>query len=80
MSIKSGEPKNKKAKVKTTPGPKSPEWFLWHGLHMGLDYKTTLDIPHGELLTLISAQNIYNGAPDESNAKNSDFDAIPDWD
>lgn len=80
MSIKSGEPKNKKAKVKTTPGKKSPEWFLWHGLHIGLDYNTTLDLPHGELLTLISAQNIYNGAPDESNAKNSDFDAIPDWD
>lgn len=80
MSIRAGEPKNKKAKVKTTPGPKSPEWFLWHGLHMGLDYNTTLDLPHGELLTLISAQNIYNGAPDESNAKNSDFDAIPDWD
>lgn len=79
MTIRAGEPKNKKAKAKTTPGTKSPEWFLWHGLHIGLDYNTTLDLPHGELLTLISAQNIYNGAPDESNAKNNDFDAIPDW-
>ena len=53
--------------------------YIWYGLHIGLDYNTTLDIPHGELLSLIQEQQIQNGTAEEV-IKNEDDDPIPsDW-
>lgn len=53
--------------------------YIWYGLHLGLDYNTTLDIPHGELLSLINEEQIQNGIADEI-IKNSEEDPFPDWD
>lgn len=57
------------------------EHYLWQGLHLGLDYNTCMDIPFGELLTLISEETIQNGAKEKpKKLKNSNEDIIPDWD
>lgn len=54
------------------------EHYLWQGLHIGLDYNTALDIPFGELLSLIGEEAIQNGAKER--IRNSQEDVIPDWD
>ena len=36
----------------------TPEWFIWYGLQIGLTYDRTLDLPLGELLDLISIEQI----------------------
>lgn len=41
----------------------TPEWFLWYGLKIGLTYKQTFSIPHGELMDLIAVEQIkHEGA------------------
>ena len=67
------------AKKKTTRrGISVFEHYLWQGLHIGLDYNTALDIPFGELLSLIGEEAIQNGAKER--IRNSQADVIPDWD
>ena len=34
---------------------------MWYGLHIGLTYDETLDLPLGELLTLINIDQIKSG-------------------
>ena len=46
-------------------GPVSPSWLLWYGLHIGLSMDETLDIPFGDLLTLIAIDQIKNGMAKE---------------
>ena len=53
------------------------ESYLWQGLHIGLDYNTAMDIPFGELLSLIGEESIQNGAKER--IRNSQDDVIPDW-
>lgn len=36
----------------------TPEWLLWYGLRIGLNYEEALDIPYGTLLSLIAAERI----------------------
>lgn len=33
-------------------------WLIWYGLHIGLSYQDTLDLPFGELLDLISVEQV----------------------
>ena len=41
----------------------TPDWFLWYGLKIGLDYNTSLDIPFIDLQNLISVEQIkHEGA------------------
>lgn len=53
------------------------ENYLWQGLNMGMDYNTTMDIPFGELLSLIGEESIQNGAKER--IRNTQDDVIPDW-
>lgn len=77
VSIEALPPKKKNRKVEEP----TYEHYLWQGLHLGLDYNTTMDIPFGELLTLISEEAIQMGAKEKpKQTKNSNDDVIPDWD
>ena len=55
----------------------TPEWLIWYGLHLGLTYEQTHIIPVGELMDLITIDQIKSG-----NLKlreyADDFDIIPD--
>ena len=80
-SAVSVEIKQKQQKGKAKNGPKlklTPDRILWWGLHIGLDYNTTLDIPHGELLSLINEEQIEQGMADVK-ITNSEEDPFPDW-
>ena len=65
------------AKKKGRRGNACFESYLWQGLHIGLDYNTAMDIPFGELLSLIGEESIQNGAKER--IRNSQDDVIPDW-
>ena len=73
------KPKQQKGKAKNGPKLKlTPDRLIWWGLHIGLDYNTTLDIPHGELLSLINEEQIEQGMADVK-MTNSEEDPFPDW-
>ena len=65
------------AKKKARIGKPTVESYLWQGLHMGLSYGETMDIPFGELLSLIGEDSIQHGAKER--IRNTDDDVIPDW-
>lgn len=68
------EGKNKKPQKKMKM---TADRYIWYGLHLGLDYDTILDIPHGELLSLINEEQIQNETAEEI-IKNEDDDPIPE--
>lgn len=76
--IKPIEPKEKSKSKKPKNLKPTIERMIWYGLHLGLDYNTLLDIPHGELLTLINEEQIQTGTAEEK-LMNSDEDPFPDW-
>ena len=76
-SIPSIEAEPAKGKSKRTM--RSFESYLWQGLHLGLDYDTAMDIPFGELLSLIGEESIQNGAKEKIRNMRDIEDAIPDW-
>lgn len=68
-----------KGKRKTTKKTKmTPERYLYYGLQLGMDYDTVLDIPHGELLTLINIDQVAKDIAQEIYSNNNE-DPIPDW-
>lgn len=67
--------KGRKAAPKLKP---TVDRYLWYGLHMGLSYTETLDIPLGQLLSLVNEEQIQQGTA-EVKYHNSDEDPFPDW-
>lgn len=80
VEVKTVEPKGKgRGKTQTQKKLKpTTDRYIWYGLHIGLDYNTTLDIPHGELLSLINEEMLQSGAAEEK-ILNSEEDPFPDW-
>lgn len=73
------KPKPQKGKGKSSPKLKlTPDRLMWWGLKMGLSRDETLDVPHGELLSLINEYQIQNGMADVK-LTNSEEDPFPDW-
>lgn len=72
------KPAKGKKKSREQKLPATIDRYIWYGLHVGLDYNTALDIPHGELLSLINEEQIQTGVADPV-IKNSDEDPFPDW-
>ena len=54
----------------------TPEWLIWYGLHLGLDYTQTHDIVVGELMDLITIDQIKKG--ELSSRVDDDYEIIPD--
>ena len=59
--------------------PKNAEatWFLWYGMRVGLTMDETLDIPFGDLLTLIAVEQIKREGCRQKR-KLTDDEIIPD--
>jgi hypothetical protein len=54
----------------------TPEWLIWYGLHLGLNYTQAHDIVVGELLDLITIDQIKKG--ELSLRVDDDYEIIPD--
>lgn len=80
VEIKDIEPKGKGKGKTRAPKKLKPtiDRYIWYGLHIGLDYNTALDIPHGELLSLINEEMLQSGTAEEK-ITNSEEDPFPDW-
>lgn len=52
----------------------SSEWLIWYGIHIGLTLNETLDLPIGELLTLIAIDQIKSGIATEKEKYESEED------
>lgn len=58
-------------------GEITPAWFLWYGMRVGLTMDETLDIPFGDLLTLIAVEQIKREGCRQKR-KLTDDEIIPD--
>ena len=52
-------------------------WYLWYGLTLGLTYDQSLDLPFGELMDLISIEQIKHEGMVRRRVL-TDEDIIPD--
>ena len=55
----------------------SPEWLTWYGMRVGLSHNEALDVPVGELLSLIAVEQIKNEGA-KLKTDHYDEDIIPD--
>ena len=54
-----------------------PEWYLWYGLKIGLSYREAHALPLGELLDLISIEQIkHEGAKLQKNAEDEFWEML----
>ena len=53
-------------------------WLIWYGLKIGLSYTETLDLPVGELKTLIAIEQIKCEGLDEKLPENGLGEFLPD--
>ena len=49
---------------------------MWYGLHLGLSYDESMDLPVGDLLELIAIDQIKSGAAKEKAAEEDFWDLL----